>query len=123
MLQSFHNWVVNFDFTSWMGFGLYWVPASLCAVGYTLRAWSQYQTDVADRAEAVEDEKSLNRRVKFYHPRITVGSLLGWGWVTLLPVVNIWAAVFDVAPRLFSSAFSWLGRVFDQPLVPKRKVD
>lgn len=121
MIENLQTWAMNFDFTSWMGFGLYWLPASVCAYGYTIRSWVNYQRDIKERDEAEIDAQSPNHRVKFYHPTETVGTLIGRGVVTVLPVANLWAASFDVAPRLFSSMFKWVGKVFDQPLVPKRK--
>jgi hypothetical protein len=123
MIETLQTWVMNFDFTSWMGFGLYWVPASICACGYTLRTWANYQTDIKDkdRDEAEKDAESTNHRVKFYSPTDTLGALIGRGLVTVLPVSSCRAASFDVAPRLFSSLFTAIGKVFDQPLVPKRK--
>jgi hypothetical protein len=127
MIENLQNWMMAFDFTSWMGFGLYWLPLSLCAYGYTVRTWLNYQKDVTTRAESENDllvtETELGRRsAAFYNPTDTIGTLIGRGLAATIPVVNLWAACFDVAPRLFASMFKWFGRVFDQPLVPKRKV-
>lgn len=110
MFEGLRGWIMGFDFTGWMGFFLYWLPLSLCAYGYTVRTWMNYQADVAARSSEV-----------IYIPTDTIGTVVGRGLVSVLPVANIWAASFDVAPRLFSSFFGWLGRVFDQPLVPKKK--
>jgi len=33
MIENLQTWMMAFDFTSWMGFGLYWLPLSLCASG------------------------------------------------------------------------------------------
>jgi hypothetical protein len=110
MFESLKIWIYGFDFTSWMGFLLYWLPLSLCVYGYTIRTWLNYQKDVKDR-ESME----------FYSPTDTIGTLIGRGLASTIPVVNLWAASFDVAPRLFSALFKWLGRIFDQPLVPKKK--
>jgi hypothetical protein len=122
MIENLQTWITNFDFTSWMGFMLYWLPASVCAYGYTIRSWINYQRDIKNREEAEIDALSPNHRVKFYHPSETIGTLIGRGLATVIPVVNLWAASFDVAPKLFGSMFKIIGRVFDQPLVPKRKV-
>lgn len=121
MIENLQTWVMTFDFTSWMGFGLYWLPLSICTYGYTIRSWINYQTDIKDRAAAELDAEIPKNRVIFYSPTETIGTLIGRGIVTVLPVANLWAASFDVAPRLFSSLFKWVGKVFDQPLVPKRK--
>lgn len=127
MIENLQTWMMAFDFTSWMGFGLYWLPLSLCAYGYTVRTWLNYQKDVTTREAAEKDlraaDTDLGRRsaTYYYSPTDTVGTLIGRGLAATIPVVNLWAACFDVAPRLFASMFKWFGRVFDQPLVPKRK--
>lgn len=93
-----------------LGVALYWVPASICAVGYSLRTFANYQKDLADRANFSD-----------YRPTDTVGSLIGRAVVTVIPVANIWAAAFDVSPKMFGKFFGFLDRVFNQPLVPKRR--
>jgi hypothetical protein len=50
-----------------------------------------------------------------------VGSILGYALLTIIPVANLFAAIFDVAPKVFSSAIKYLEKVFNQPLVPKRE--
>ncbi|MES9901113.1 MAG: hypothetical protein ABW168_00355 [Sedimenticola sp.] len=104
------NWILDFEFNSVLGIILYWVPLSLCVYGYTIRTWFNYQKDTKGR----EDDN-------FYSPTDTVGTLIGRGIATLMPVANLWAATFDVAPEVFRRLFSFLGKVFDQPLVPKKK--
>lgn len=122
MFDWFMEYTRNFDFTSWMGFGLYWLPLSLCAYGFTLRTWANYQKDVAAREEYTAALDTMeNVRVRIYYPTDTIGSLIGRTLVTVLPIANLWAATFDVAPRLFGSFFRWIGQVFNTPLVPKRK--
>lgn len=109
--------------TQTMGLLLYWVPLSFCAYGYTIRTWVNYQKDVAARAFA-ETPGNVNAptylQKEYYHPTDTVGTLIGRALITIMPVANLWASVFDLAPKVFGSLFKWVGRVFDQPLVPKR---
>lgn len=88
---------------------LYWLPMALCVFGYTLRTWSNYRKDVATRA-----------RGGFYSPTDTVGTLIGRGVASVVPVANLLAAVFDVAPQLFGRFFRAISHVFNQPLVPRR---
>ena len=125
MIESLQTWMMAFDFTSWMGFCLYWLPLSICAYGYTVRTWLNYQKDVTTREKSEADRRAAKtdadlRVATYYAPTDTIGTLIGRGLAATLPVVNLWAACFDVAPRLFASLFKWFGRVFDQPLVPKR---
>ncbi len=114
MIDSITAWLMAFSFTSYMGIGLYWLPLSVCAYGYTVRTWLNYQKDVKAREKAETEGKG-------YTPTDTVGTLIGRAIVSITPIANLWAGAFDVAPRLFSSFFGWLGRIFDQPLVPKKR--
>lgn len=104
------DWILNFEFNSLLGVALYWVPLSLCVYGYTVRTWFNYQKDVKAR----DNEKH-------YSPTDTIGTLIGRGLASIIPVANLWAASFDVAPKLFTSFFTWIGKVFDVPLVARRK--
>lgn len=54
-----------------------------------------------------------------YKPTDTVGTIVGRVLVSWLPVANLWAALFDLGPEVFGRFFRWIGKVFDQPLVPK----
>jgi hypothetical protein len=110
------DWVLNFRFNSLIGILMYWMPATFCVVFYTLRSANEFQHDFKARDKV---EKGTQR--ESYYPTITIGSLIGRGIASLIPVVNIWCALFDLAPQVFSHFFKWIGRVFDQPLVPKRQ--
>lgn len=122
MIENLMNTLISFNFTSTMGILLYWVPVSVCVYGYTVRTWLNYQKDVGQREKVQTQQPDKDGRVpKFYSPTDTIGTLIGRALVTALPVANIWAAAFDVAPKLFSTLFKWIGRVFDQPLVPRHK--
>ena len=77
--------------------------------GYTIRTWVNYREDVRTRASG-----------EFYHPTDTLGDVLGRLLSTFLPFANLVAAVFDVAPEIFRSFFSFLHKAFSQPLVPRR---
>lgn len=96
--------------TGWLGLLLYWLPLAVCLIGYVVRTWRNYQKDIESRASD-----------SIYHPTDTIGTLIGRGVLTILPVGNLLAATFDVAPMLLGRFFSWIGRVFDQPLVPRIK--
>jgi hypothetical protein len=106
------EWIKSFEFTSLMGIVLYWLPASLCVYGYTVRTWLNFQKDTKARAEAA--------RPSNYYPTDNMGDLIGRAVVAVVPIANIWAAAFDVAPKMCATMFNWIGRVFDAPLVPRR---
>jgi hypothetical protein len=111
MWQFLTSIPTDFTFTNWMGILLYWVPFSLCVFGYTVRTHLNVQKDLAARAAKPDN----------YYPTDTVGTLIGRGVVTVIPVANLWAALFDVAPKLFCRLFNWFDKAFNQPLVPRRK--
>lgn len=108
------NYVMSFKFNSLLGILLYWTPLSFCVVGYTMRTARNYMNDTKEREGA-------EKRNRCYHPTDTIGTLIGRAVVSFIPIANLWAALFDVAPEVFRKTFSWVGRVFDIPLVPAKK--
>jgi hypothetical protein len=113
------NWIIEHlpAWNSWIALVTNWLPGALCAYGYLLRSIYKIRQDKAKRQEAESGEK-LNA---YYLPGITVGSLVGYFVLTITPIANLFAAIFDVAPGLFRRFFDWCARVLDVPLVPKRK--
>lgn len=112
------NWIIEHlpAWNSWLALLLYWLPLALCAYGYLLRTVYKVRKDRAQRAEAESGKPNA-----YYLPGITVGTLVGYLFLTVTPVANLIAAIFDVAPGLFRRFFEWCARVLDIPLVPKRK--
>lgn len=106
------NFAATFDIDtlSLMRFLLYWVPVAICAVGYTLRTWKNYQKDV----------RNLHKK-EYYYPTDTVGSVLGRVAAAVCPVVNLLAVVFDLGPEALKGFLKYFGNVLDRPLVPRRK--
>lgn len=103
--------MIDYVLTNWWLSGLlFYAPMALCLYGYTIKTWKDYQLDT-------------NRRDSggYYSPSLTVGVILGRAVVSICPIANLFAATFDVGPKVFSSVIDWLGRVFDCPLVPARK--
>ena len=103
------NWI-NHALTWWIsgiaGIALYWVPVAACLIGYTIRSWRHIQ----------KDQKSRSRD-DYYVPGITVGNLIGWFILSWIPIANLMATVFDLAPHFFERFFKAIGRIFDQPLI------
>ena len=115
------DYILNFQFNSLLGILLYWVPASFCAVFYTIRTWSNYQADMETREKDREHRRNPENSRSYYSPTDTLGTLVGRALVSIIPIANIWAAVFDLSPRVFRKFFEWIGKLLDQPLVPKDK--
>lgn len=109
------DWILAFEFNGALGIFLYWLPAALCAYGYATRTYLNYRKDVEDRSKAERGECS------YYVPTDTLGDLIGRVFATVVPAFNLVAATFDVAPEVLWRFFRWFGKVFDQPLVPKRQ--
>lgn len=95
--------------TGWLGMLLYWVPASFCLIGYTVKCWGDVAHDIATRDKP------------HYVPGITIGTIIGRSVLSVIPVANLWAGLFDVAPMMFGKFFKWIDRAFNVPLVPRRK--
>lgn len=109
-MNDLWTWLAGHEWNSPLAVLLYWMPLLMCSIGYFIRTYQNYQKDISAR-----DLQTL------YFPTDTVGSLIGRGLVTVLPIGNLLAAIFDVGPQLFRRFFGWIAKVFDQPLVPRRK--
>lgn len=115
------DWILKFEWNGLIGILLYWVPMLFCAVFYTIRTAEGYMADVRAREKAEASRHSEGHPI-WYEPRETIGGILGRALVSVAPVGNLWAALFDLSPKVFGRLFGWVGKMFDQPLVPKRKV-
>lgn len=108
--------ILGFEFNSTLGVILYWIPLSFCVYGYSVRSFVNYQADVIGIRKKELGEHS------HYAQQETIGSLIGRGLVTFIPVVNIWGAIFDLAPETFGRFINLMSRVFNQPLVREKKI-
>jgi hypothetical protein len=97
----------------WIAFVAYWVPFIFCSFGYIVRTCRNYKNDRQERL----------LRGNSYSPTDTIGTLIGRGLITIIPLANVCAALFDLSPEIFGKFFKWLSRVFNQPLVPRLKND
>lgn len=102
------DWVLGLWANKWIALGLYWLPMGFCAVGYMLRTARNFAKDRANRVKPGH----------YYHPTDTLGTLIGRGIVTVVPLANVCAAVFDLTPEVFGHFFKWIERAFNVPLVP-----
>ena len=135
------NYLLTNWMTGWMGMLLYWLPLSICVVGYTLRTSENYQKDCIEREkyrnylkrlkelegndEEIDRFKRNNynsdRNSSYYSPTDKIGTLIGRALVSIIPVANLWAGMIDVAPRLFHRLIERIEKIFDTPLVPPIK--
>lgn len=100
--------ITDFQFNSTLGLLLYWLPLAFCCYGYLLRTHRNYQKDKAKREEPGA----------YYLPTDTLGTLIGRGLVSVIPVANLLAAVFDLGPEVFERFIKRLEVMFGMPLVP-----
>lgn len=129
------NTILNFEWTGLMGLLLYWLPLAVCSVGYIVRTWRNVQKDLAQRAayetwraanpeparvDSTEWSKWYTGRVPTYSPTDTIGTLIGRGLASVIPVCNLLCAACDILPKALSGFFKTIGAIFDQPLVPKK---
>lgn len=128
--------ILNFEWTGLMGLLLYWLPLAVCAVGYIVRTWRNVQKDIAQRAayeawrvanpepDPIMDRDAWSKwscgRVYPYSPTDTVGTLIGRGLASVIPVCNLLCAACDILPKALNGFFKTIGALFDQPLVPKK---
>ena len=119
MIDSTINFLMSFEFTSLMGILLYWLPVLVCFIGYSFRTHKEIKEDIEKR-DGVEAAKRIGQS-GYYYPTVTIGTFIGRGIATLLPVVNLWAAVFDVGYELLSGFFSMICKFFNQPVIRERK--
>jgi len=135
-------YLLSFWMTGWPALPLYWLPLSLCVFGYTLRTTENYQKDLIEREKFLNYEMKrkelegdvdaldqLYRSVRienekyttYYKPTDRIGTLIGRALVSIIPIANLWAGMFDISPRLFSRLIERIEIIFDTPLVPSNK--
>lgn len=108
--------VINFQFTSWVGFWLYWIPLALCAVYFFIQCAIDYWRDAAARSG--NDGPNKTATTTIYLPRLKIGTIVGRAIASICPVVNLWAAIFDAAPFFIGHVGTWLEEMLDIPLIP-----
>lgn len=129
------DWVMSFWGNTYIAILCYWMPMAVCFVGYTIRTNENLRNDLKNRhlyeywlesktqvIKGALSQEAFDNRFPgvYYHysPTDKYGSLIGRGLLTFIPVVNIFASIFDVSPKLFRSLINWIAEIFDTPLVP-----
>ena len=101
---------MNYELNGLIAIGLYWFPMIVCAYGYTVRTWTNYQKEILKR----------NQTDRYYGSIDTWGTVIGRGLITIVPLANLLATVFDIGPKLIGDFLSWISDIFDIPLVPEK---
>lgn len=114
MFDSVVSWFTSFQFTSFMGILLYWVPLLMCTISYFIETIGDYQRDYAERERLESDDK-------IYTPSLTFGTIIARVLKAVIPVLNLACLVFDVFWRHLRFIGNLLETTFNQPLVPAKK--
>jgi len=109
--MNIQDWFLHQEINGTLAILLYWLPLVLCTYGYAVRTGY----DIA------KDKRECHKQ--YYTPELRIGTLIGRGIAAIVPVVNLLCAIFDVAPEVFSRFFTWIGEVFNQPIVSKKYVE
>jgi hypothetical protein len=110
MIQTTIDLLKNYQFNNTIAIYTYWIPLVVCLVVYLFRFLQLYRDDLR---ESDSD---------YYHPRLTVGYILGHLFLAIAPVINLFALVFDCFGSIFGyirSFLLFLDKIFNIPLVPK----
>lgn len=84
----------------------YWVPLFVCSVVYMFRIVNFYKFDLEQCTKS------------YYTPKLTISKIVWYIFLSTVPVVNLFAFVFDS----LGSVLGWLTRVLDIPLVRSQYV-
>lgn len=114
-LSSAASWGMN-NWNGTLALILYWVPALFCVIFYFLRTIGDYDQDSTSREKYIKSIASGGH--DWYVPKLTVGVIIGRALLSIIPVANLFAALFDLSPKVFRGFINTLDRVFNQPLVP-----
>ena len=104
MIDSVKDYAMSYEFVSMLALFTFWIPMSVCLTVYLFRFIGAYKRDL----DKCQDE--------YYKPELTVGIVIWYLIISLMPCINLFALVFDCG----SSVFKWLGDFFSVPLVRKR---
>lgn len=104
MFEGLKSAVTGYEFISMLALFTYWIPLIICLTVYFFRFIGAYK----------EDLKLCTK--EYYTPKLTLGVIVWYVVISVIPCINLFALVFDCA----SSAFRWFGRALDFPLVRKK---
>jgi hypothetical protein len=105
MIDSVKNYAMSYEFMSMLALFTFWQPMIVCLTVYAFRFIGAYKRDLAK----CQDTN--------YSPELTVGVVIRYFIISVMPCVNLFALVFDCG----SSVFKWLGEFFSVPLVRAKK--
>ncbi len=91
--------------------GFYFLPLVICAISYIFETISDLAIDARHLKEYNNGDHS------YYDPKTTVGLILGRAFLTVLPAVNIFVAIFSRLGQILD----WLGKTFNIAIIGKKQ--
>ena len=91
-------------------FFLYLSPLLICFFGYTIQTIKNYRGDRKKRSFT---------SYSGYKPTDTFGIVFVRLLFSIIPIVNLWMAMFDILPWFFQVVSEGINEASSKPLVPK----
>lgn len=104
------DYVLNFKFNTLLALYLYWIPLALCLIGYSVRSINNYRNELARRDECI-------RTGYGYFPTLTLGTLVGRVFCSVIPGLNLVSLVFSVGGPMLSEICRFFSDILNIPLV------
>ena len=101
------DFVLDFQFNTWLAVGLYWIPLFLCLVGYSVRTWKDYQKDI-DKITVAKHSISQYS----VEGSLTVGSIIGRVIGSVTPGLNLICLIFSIGYGMLCSIGELLADFF-----------
>lgn len=95
----------------------YLIPAVICLIGYSLLTWKNYQSDKTRREETRKVDKNGRPERNYYTPTDHVNDLVKRFLITIIPIVNCLAVIFDIGPDLYEIFYQRFKKFLERPLV------
>ena len=89
----------------------YFLPLVICCTSYLFET-------ISDLADDTKNLKKYNKgEINNYSPRTTIGLILARIFLSFIPIVNIFVAIFSRLGQIIN----WLKYTFDIPLISKKQ--
>mgnify|MGYP001565600743 CR=1 FL=1 len=106
MFQSIYSFIIQHT-----NIIFYLAPCLTCLIAYTHKTIKNYKKDLLKRSD------------KFYTPTDRVVDIVSRLLISLIPFLNIVAALFDAGPHIISWIYLKLEFILSQPLVSEKKLN
>lgn len=108
------DYILAIQYNSVIALAAYWIPMSICLVGYLCKTWKEYHEEVARSIEC--QQRNIG-----YITNLTIGVVVSRIFATFLPGVNVVAIAFDIGWPMLCTIIRSITNVLDIPLVKPYK--